>query len=328
MEDTLLAHLLEKNNNTSFIFSPLGIKHCLHLLLQGSNSKAHDQLKQLLGDEPLEMESNSTVSMANSVWCTQEVNEDYKNKISKLAQTFKIDPTTLSQDMNSWINKTTKGLIKELNITLPSPMLMLTLNVMHFDAEWKKRFDRTTKDTFYCADNTTKKLDFMEFWMQQRFPYYHDDTTNTSLVCLDYSNKKYTMAICYNEDKLYTLPKKELFKNLSKTRQQTLIKLSMPKFEVYTTNDLLSILVSMGLDAITDTNFKQIHELAYVSSINQSSKIMVNELGTKVVSAISATHAPKCKGEKCIRITLDHPFSYYIIDKDKKEILFTGVFMG
>jgi serpin B len=79
--------------------------------------------------------------------------------------------------INDWVNKSTKGKIKEIIKEISGSTVMYLINAICFKGSWVYMFDssKTKKDVFYLLDGTTKMCDmmnqkvFVPFYSSQKF---------------------------------------------------------------------------------------------------------------------------------------------------------------
>jgi serine protease inhibitor len=330
-EDMVFSYILQEMKNKNVVYSPLGLKHLMHLLFQGSNGALHDKLKTLSMDTPPYTEIESGMCLIkNSAWCTAEIEADYQKKVNDIAQIFQIlDPLAASKDIDTWVNTQTKGLIEKLGLTITPATLMVLINVIYFKAQWVNAFSksRTHPNKFYALSGT-KELPFMQFAGSRYLPYHEND--DSKVICLNYKNELYSMVISFNEKKLSLLTLDQVYEREASTEPCD-IDLLMPKFTIDTDSNLLPILEKLGLKMLTETGYlKQMNQMAYVSELKQVAKIIVDEEGTEAAAVTYGMISRSCTAtpRTPLRIKLDRPFSYYVISKAQKEILFMGVFNG
>jgi serpin B len=71
-------------------------------------------------------------------------------------------------EVNSWVEKETKGLIKDLlpDGSVSSETLLILANALYFKGAWKEKFDasRTKKDDFFLLNGSSVQVSFMTSW--------------------------------------------------------------------------------------------------------------------------------------------------------------------
>jgi len=118
--------------------------------------------------------------------------------------------------------------------------------------------------------------------------------------------------------------------------RMTKCNLFVPKFKIHSHLDLKSTLCSMGMsDAFAvSADFSGISETKsnglYIGNVIHKAVVEVDEKGTRTSAASAATMNMRCDSAEpeIPTISLDHPFTFYIIDEVKQLILFIGRFSG
>lgn len=116
----------------------------------------------------------------------------------------------------------------------------------------------------------------------------------------------------------------------TKDGYETFINTEFPKFQFAYEYDLEEDLIKLGLEDIfsnENNNFQKIMDSFYISDAKQKTQIDVNEQGIKVASATimgGAGGGGIIVPSVYVNIIMDHPFLFFIIEKDTKDIVFTG----
>ena len=131
------------------------------------------------------------------------------------------------------------------------------------------------------------------------------------------------------EEKLRSVELSEIFNQ--KTAMET-VSLSLPKFKIDSTHDLIDPLTKIGIQDMFDqknadfSGMSEAKEL-FVSKMIQKAFIEVNEEGSEASAATAAfmdvRSATKTK-TKPLQFTCDHPFLFMIKDHLTGVILFSG----
>ncbi len=346
--DLVFRELIVQNNR-SLIYSPFSLRCALYLLLLGADSEAKSQLEAVFKTQDLEALTKTMKQrlasfsekaiIANSLWLNNNSNKDttvgkeYLENSKDFAQVSSVDFKNIQTHINGWISNATKNAINNLSSNNLSPnSAMAIVNAVYFKDKWQHEFDPmlTKSDIFYIDAKNKKHIPFMNFRKAQMIEYYKDGA-GSSMVCLDYKSN-FSMAICLNNNNNTLATSSSLFRKFPNLKKKEVFAI-IPKFEHESNFALLDVLVKLGLTGLKDKNFKAINESAYVSQVVQKCKIKIDEFGTvaSVATMIAVTGSKSNKKEdtsKPIIFKADRPFSYFIINKKKMDILFEGVFLG
>jgi len=158
-EDKLTLELLRLNNQQqNSCFSPLSVRYALEMLRTGADGDTKAQLDAVLGDYEATRYDNiaDRLSVANSLW----IQDDYAGEIKSsytdtLADKFnaevKQDSFQTAANMNSWIEKNSFGMLK--NVLKDSDILGMQaslINVLAIDMNWENEFLKiSTKGAYF-----------------------------------------------------------------------------------------------------------------------------------------------------------------------------------
>src|SRR5690606_22861038 len=75
-----------------------------------------------------------------------------------------LDPGSV-EIINSWIERQTEGLIKDILDQVRPDAVMYLVNAIYYKADWKSQFDpaKTQKESFYVSPGKEVKVDMMSF---------------------------------------------------------------------------------------------------------------------------------------------------------------------
>ncbi|CAI9114703.1 OLC1v1015482C1 [Oldenlandia corymbosa var. corymbosa] len=340
--------ILEKNkvdNNVNSVFSPLSIHVVLGMIAAAeSDEPARDRILSFLKSKSVD-ELNSSCSMfinsvlvddsptggpllstANGIWTAEAETPppDYVNVLEKVYEAhfgqadFKNKADEVLAEVNEWVDKETKGLIK--NILPPgfvdgSTSLILA-NALYFKGVWHKKFDAslTKERDFYLLNGETVKAEFMTSWDDQRI----SDFEGFKVLSLLYRrgrgkdwNRSFSMYL-YLPDAIDGLP--SLADRIS----------SEPKFvESHEGNSLVRVgdffipkfKVSLGFEAskiLKDSGLV----LRDGSQVIHKSFIEIDEQGTEAAAA-TVYGRRSCGGAlprpmKILDFVADHPFVFLL----------------
>lgn len=301
--------------------------------------------------------------LANSAWIDEEfiVDTAWLGTIKSLmhAEAFQADLSTedAMNSMNSWIAGHTNGMIDKMIETPLDAMTRLVLfDTLYFRGKWETPFEaeHTHTEAFYVdrQRNQTEQVEMMNLYWTY-LDYISNDFAEG--VILPYQNnpeegiEPYQSAE-YQEPKLvfvalkptgdgdvrelYRILTVENIKTMLLNRQNGMVNLKLPKFEVTFDKVLNKSLYNMGLTECFDdekANFCKMGRTKsgynlYISMVRQKAKIIVDEEGTE---AAAVTEIDMRDGAGYIadpkELYFDEPFLYMIMDMERELPLFIGI---
>jgi len=335
------------------IISPLSISSALSMTLNGANGTTRDAMLATLGmngltpekinnsykdltEALLNVDKRVLISIANSVWTEKnfvvkkpftDVLTQYYNAESK---SFDITDPLVPNQINSWIESKTNGLIKNMIDKLDQSTVMLLINAIYFKGKWSSQFDKdkTVQRSFYKSGGVTAQVPMMT--QISEFKIYNGE--GFTLAEFPYGQANFVMDVLLpdadNEIKsIIPLINDNSFKGWISQLSERKTDLSFPKFKYGYKKDLNDILTDMGMGiAFTDNaDFSNISDMdLLISMVKHQAFIETNEEGSEAAAAtivgILATSMPA--GPYILNI--DHPFLYIIRETSTNSILFMG----
>lgn len=245
--------------------------------------------------------------------------------------------------MNSWVEKITSGLIKEL---LPPGSVDHTTrlvlgNALYFKGVWTKKFDASqTKDgEFQLLDGSTVQAPFMSSTKKQCLASYD----NFKVLQLPYQQggdkRQFSMYILLPEakDGVWSLAEKlssepEFLEKHIPRQKTTVGQFKLPKFKISFGFEASELLKGLGLqlpfsaeaDLSQMVDSQAVGQNLYVSSIFHKSFVEVNEEGTEAAAASAAVIALRSMPIGPIDFIADHPFLFLIREDMTGVVLFVG----
>lgn len=347
----------------NLLLSPVSAWLALSMAGQGAAGETADAFAEFSQHIPVEEQkvlaawlmeylgqSEADMDMANSVWCDDEltVEEDF---ISTVQQYYRAE--VLAQDLqarnavkkvNRWIADATDDRIPDMLKEIDEDAVMLLVNALTLDADWQNQFDAgdTFAQTFYMADGTEKKIDFMHQRYGQADYLAWDGGQG---MVLPYEDGRLAMIALLPEETsdcnavLEQLSADWVSELLIQKRQSAMVQLSMPKFEMASSVNLNDVCKAMGLAPAFDGRLADFSNLGtadngypvYINRVLQNCTLNVAEEGTEAAAATivemvadGAARDP----EQLIDLQLNHPFVYLILDMETQIPLFAGVYQG
>jgi len=335
------------------IISPLSISSALSMTLNGANGATRDAMLATLGmngltpekinnsykdltEALLNVDKRVLISIANSVWTEKnfvvkkpftDILTQYYNAESK---SFDITDPLVPNQINSWIESKTNGLIKNMIDKLDQSTVMLLINAIYFKGKWNSQFDKdkTVQGSFYKTGGETAQVPMMK--QTSEFKVYNGE--GFTLAEFPYGQANFVMDVLLPDDNngiksIIPLINDNSFKGWISQLSERKTDLSFPKFKYGYKKDLNDILTDMGMGiAFTDNaDFSNISDMdLLISIVKHQAFIETNEEGSEAAAAtivgISTTSMPA--GPYILNI--DHPFLYIIRETSTNSILFMG----
>ena len=297
---------------------------------------------QLMADYP-SMGGSTKCSIANSLWCDPEgqIKEEFVGKCRGVfdAQVFQaeLSDSAIVKDLNGWVSDHTEKMIPQIiDKPFEEATAALLVNALYLKNTWAAEFDpnSTLEREFTHESGQTEQMDFLNAG-QRDYPYIQGDGVQG--VVLPYDDGRMGFVALLPDGDLASwldgLEGNALAQLIAGAEDALFLHLALPKFEAEWSGSLTGILSELGLDAAFDPSRADFSQLGdnpegyYLSQVIHAAKIEVNEKGTEAAAAtvVAAAGAgePHTAG---IRLVLDRPFLYGIIDFETGVPLFLGTF--
>lgn len=346
--------LKSSEEGTNIVISPLSISVALSMTLNGANGATRDSMLKTLRLEGVSPESiNSTyreltkallsvdkrilISIANSVWTEDDfvVKQAFKDILTNYydaeSGSFDINNPSAPDEINSWIEEKTNGLIKKMISQLDDNTVMLLINAIYFKGKWKLEFDasKTTESSFYRQNGDPVIVPMMK--QTETFRAYAGD--GFIMAELPYGQGNYVMDVLIAEtntdvDNLESKLNVINFTTWINKLSEQKVELSFPRFKYGFKKELKDVLTDMGMGLAFSrenadlSNISDIYDL-YISFVTHQAFIETNEEGTEAAAAtvvgVGTTSYPSH-----LVLNLDHPFLYIIRETTTNSIIFMG----
>lgn len=348
----------EKFTGKDFMVSPLSISLLLGAMNNGATGQTSEEILSVIGFEDCTaadineysktilqgcpgVDNLVKVKMANAVVVKEglQLKEGFSDALSTYydayVRSMKFDDKAV-EEINSWCNEQTEGMIPEIIDGIPDEAVMYALNSIYFNGVWKAKFSEkdTKKESFTSIDGTSRKVSMMHaegsfdlssnhIWSAIRLPY--GNGSYSMYVLLPHEDKSVADIIAALDEKTW-----ETAKNMMSTKT---VDLKLPAFETETEVDLVAIMKSLGMVRAFDPNqveFDEMLELPngsiYLGLLKQKSKIKVNEEGTEAAAvtiggAFATSFQPPAEP---VTFHADRPFVYLIQEQSSNAIFFIG----
>lgn len=304
-----------------------------------SIEEINDSYKTLLETLPA-LDPATKLKIANSIWpqINYPVLPDFLDlNIDKyLSETIPVDfsdPAVVDQ-VNTWIEDNTDGLIEDAIEELPAGVVMLLINAIYFKGDWQTEFDpeNTQVADFHTIDGTTE-VDMMHI-SESSFPYYENDLFQA--VDLAYGDSIYSMSLFlpksgHDVDEIVDALNPTSWNLWTNSFYPENIELFLPKFKMEYDIKLKPNLSNLGMEiAFTDrADFSKMIENGGVKidDVIHKAFIEVNEAGTEA-AAVTVVVIVETSVPILPTVNVDHPFFFVIRDNKTNSILFMGKMMN
>ncbi len=346
---------LSIENNENIFFSPYSIFVALAMTYEGAEGETAEEMQSILqfpqNDEVslcsfgriynlLNIDKEYTLNTANALWTQKDYNflDDYLNFINNyyMGKATNVDFKNSEQSaniINEWVEKNTKGLIKDLLSASdidPLTKLILT-NAIYFKGIWKYQFDPedTIDAEFEISTDETINTPMMSISNNEiEFNYY--ETNDIQILEMPYKGDELSMIFILPKDNNISNLENELnyenFIDWSNMLSETNVQVSIPRFSLEDEYNLKEHLKNMGMNAAFsgDADFSGMtgDKDLFVGKIKHKAFIEVNEQGSEAAGATSVHMV--LKSAPATMFNADHPFIYLIQHKETNTILFMG----
>lgn len=352
MEDSFSLEFLKmENNKSNMIYSPLSIKYALGMLAEGANGNTKIQIDNVIGRLNFTKYKNieKILSLANGIYIrdtyAQYVKQSFRdNMINNFDAEVKYDPFNNADNVNSWIENKTFGILKNvLTDDIVTQSEMLLINALAIDMNWANEFDegRTSGLPFYKENGENINATTMQKETKSEdISYYKDD--NITAITMDL--KKYNdtqlefMAIMPEKNldeyiKTITLKDvKEITNKLEKaSNTPNGIEISIPKFEFNYNLQLKEDLKRLGIEDAFNSEKADFSNMAdtslFVSKAIHKADVKFSEEGIRAAAVTifaMEKNSMLLPEYQPITVRIDKPFMFLIRDKATGEIWFVG----
>ncbi|XP_062215195.1 serpin-ZXA [Phragmites australis] len=355
---------------TNTAFSPLSLHVALSLLAAGAGGATRDQLAATLGGDgtgaaeglhalaeqvvQLVLADGSgaggpRVAFADGVFVDASLKLKLafkevavgKYKAETQSVDFQKKAAEAAGQVNSWVEKITSGLIKEILPpgSVDNTTRLVLGNALYFKGAWTEKFDASkTKDSeFHLLDGSSVQAPFM----CSRDKQYIGSYNNFKVLKLPYQQggdkRQFSMYILLPEaqDGLWSLAEKlssepEFLEKHIPMRKVSVGQFRVPKFKISFGFESSKLLKGLGIQLPFSTE-ADLSELVdspeaqnlSVSSIFHKSFVEVNEEGTEAAAASAAVVTLRSFSMP-VDFIADHPFLFLIREDMTGVVLFVG----
>ena len=339
----------------NFMISPLSISYALSMTLNGAANETLTAMKSALGmaemsvddinssfstltEALLSVDDKVDINIANSVW-VMEGFDVLPGFIQRLGDYYDAETGefTISQasidEINSWIEEETNGMIKDMLRELRNDLRLLLINAICFEGDGTQvDKENTTDKPFYLTDGTSVEVPMMT--QTEHFDLYVGD--EFAMLELPYGRGNFVMDIIlpHSNNELENMISTFTGENFKRWADQAMsreVTVLLPRFKYGYEKQLKDILSDMGMgiafsDMADFSNMTETEPLC-IGFVQHNSYIETEEKGTKaaavtIVGMIVTSYNPDAPPTPYL-FNADHPFLYVI-----REVTTNTVFLG
>ena len=355
---------IEGKPNENYLISPVSLQMAFGMLTTGSEdgSETRKELMELLlpGENATPMILNEEMAtlakrmqtdtgtdwnVANSIWLNQGANVRLKESyISDAVNYYQaelysapFDEKTV-KEINAWVKENTKDRIPEILNQLDPQTALVLVNALAFDGTWAKPIGTNQvneKGSFTNADGTKKKVAMLQ---SEENGYVQIADGRGFLKW--YGGGYYAFLGLLPPEGMTTgeylknilADGKSLADAIKMADYEPTLEVEFPEFKVEYGANMNEILQALGVKKAYTPNAQfgkmitEDSERICVDQVMHNTMIEVDRHGTKAAAAtaIAATEAAIFETPEIIRINLDRPFIYGIIDMTTGIPVFLG----
>ncbi|XP_019402744.1 PREDICTED: plasma protease C1 inhibitor [Crocodylus porosus] len=302
---------------TNMVFSPLNVALGISHLLLGAQGDTRERLSNLLSYPPdltcvhrplKQLIKSKALLTASQIFHHKglQINKAFLNHSRRFSdsqpQALSGNETLDLQHINKWVSEKTNGKIKKLMEDLATDVQLVLLSAIYLKSKWKTTFNvkDTQLENFYRQDKSFVQVPMMT---SKKYPLasFTDSSLQAKLGRLQLSNNMSLVIIIPQrvnqmlsdvEEKLNP----ELFSAVMDKLMGIPFKptvLSMPKFKLDSSQDLMAILGEIDYGLFFDANLCGIsedEELA-VSAMQHRAVLELSEAGVEAAAAMAVSVA-------------------------------------
>ncbi|XP_021937997.1 serine protease inhibitor 42Dd-like isoform X2 [Zootermopsis nevadensis] len=329
------------------------------MVLEGARGKSAKELKEALRlpeDEravwahfsnflnSLQVNNPSNrVEAANQIFFSHTITpqQQYEGILKKhyMTEIEKVDftsPVYAAELINTWVNMHTHGQIPSLVDpgSLSANTKLMLVNALYFKGKWKYAFDfdKTSVKCFYVDVNQCLDSYFMESVKVYNYAYINN--LHAHAVELPYEGNKFSLLLLLpNKPNTAHQLVRDLthvsLHNIVSSLDATEILVSVPRFSIDYSTDLIHKLIELGIQDIFSTNANLTGMVQWgshnfhISNIFHKAKIEINEEGT-VAAAATGTLIVPLISMSLPKLIFNHPFLFFLRNTETGDVLFAG----
>ncbi|XP_069000616.1 angiotensinogen [Embiotoca jacksoni] len=317
---------------------------CLLGLKRGSDREdcvslvdGHKVLKTLQGINSL-VDDGPKDEITTQVWTftrqDAQLSEDFIQGTQDFSDTSFIRGVDLSelqeteQLVNSFVEKTSDGKVKNIFKDLNSSSDLLFLSSFNFQGNWRTAFqpEKTSLQEFHVDETTTVMVPLMTH--TGHYHYLNDKVRRCTVVKLSLSKRSYMLLVLPHEganlNDIESKLRTDVLTGWHQNLQEGLLELSLPKFSMSSMNDLRDLLAKM--DPILEAQL--LGSQAEFSQLSNAKPFTIDKVINEVLFEMSEEGAePQDKKQEAgvpLKLSINRPFFFSVIEGDSNSIFMLG----
>lgn len=354
------AEFLVSQNGENTLWSPINAYIGLGMLAEITDGDSRKEILDLFGVKDVETlrsqvsavwesvytdDGNEISTLANSLWLQDGLNYN-QDTINNLAYHYyasvyqcKLGNDSSNKAIGKWLDDNTGGLLKDSTdkIDLSPDTVLALYSTLFFQAKWSDEFDeKNNTDGIFYGINGNTNVTYMNKKLSQMYYYWHEDFSavglsikNGSTMWFILPDERKTTADILNDGAYVKLISSGNTEDGWQNKKYMKVNLSIPKFDISSTLNLKDGLNRMGVTKVFDIKSSDFTAITsdtpvYVSAVNQSARVEIDEKGVKAATYIELPgNGSAMPPEEIIDFILEKPF-VFVISKNNLP-LFTGV---
>ncbi len=361
----LIGTIADKQQGTNILISPYSINMALGMTENGAGGDTLTQLEETVNGgvsfgemndlmnrltQELESSEDVTWNVGNSIWFKDDGRWRIKDKFLTDVVSY-YDPELYKapfneqtvDDINSWVNNETKGMIDTIIDEIPADAVMYLINAIAFDGEWLEEYEDNNiieNRTFLNADNTESEVTMLYSQENRYFtlgegqgfikPYKGGDYSFVGILPNEgVTPEEYLSRIAASD---------EDFSKAIREARTADVRVTIPEFSMDYSVKLHDIYKEMGMDIpfdeeradffnMIETTTGQPYEV-WIGKILHKTHIELDRKGTRAAAVTLVEMDAKCTAvempEQYYVINLDRPFVYAIVENETGLPIFLG----
>jgi serpin B len=316
--------------------------------LPNNSTATNSGFESVIGS--LNAQKGITLSIADSIWIEKifTINPGFSSILSKYygASTYPADflndASGETTEINNWVSNKTDEKITDMIPTgaLNKNTTLVLADAVYFKGTWQIQFNKanTTNETFHAP---SQQVQVPMMHLTTGALYYGN--SNLQVLELNYSHSNLSMLILlpaqgYSLSQMQSNLSASELSDITSGLRSNLVAISLPRYNMTEAEELNDILESLGMTSAfnsTSANFSGMgnysaypNAVLYITHVLHKAFIQVNEQGTQAAAAtavvVGCSDCAAVEVPPTITFNADHPFMFFIIDKQSGAILFMG----
>lgn len=342
-----LKETVKKDENT--LISPLSVFYAMGMTANGAKGETLREIENVfrmhlkgMNDFGVKhLNAKKELKLANGIWFKDD--PYVKTKKSFLDKTKKIFGATVKKapfnektlkDINQWVDKKTKGMIKNMLDKLDKDAVMYLVNALSFEGKWETGYaeHQVREGVFTTYTGKKKKLPLM---YSEESIFLKDEKVTGFIKPYKDSDFAFLLLLPNEGGDVLKYAKnftRQDFNKLMKNMNYTPVQTAIPAFEAAFEAELNEAFESMGIKrAFTDkADFSGMVKAKVpvgISRVLHKTFIKVDKSGTKAGASTVVEMMKMTSILEPESVIADRPFLYMIVDMKEKMPVFIGTML-